>query len=65
MIKPICYKCGKEFYEYGAILVSPPLDFIHPRDMVDRAISRNLKFHICLTCYGLIYDFIKNNDLQP
>jgi len=40
MIKPVCYVCGKELKEFGAILLTPP----NEKDMVE-------KLHICRPCY--------------
>ena len=35
MIKPICYRCKKELEEYGAILLSPPIDPLKDPSEVD------------------------------
>lgn len=41
-INPLCDICGQELHDYGAILLSPPVN-----GKVD-------KFHICTSCYASI-----------
>ena len=48
-IKPKCDKCGKEFKEFGAILLSPP----NKQNTVK-------KFHLCKVCYGEIRKKLQN-----
>ncbi|MFC1696903.1 hypothetical protein ACFL1H_01095 [Nanoarchaeota archaeon] len=47
MIKPICDKCKKELDDFGAILLSPPVE------------NNVKKFHICKECYNDIIDLLK------
>lgn len=48
VIKPICYMCGQELKEFGAILFGPP----------DES-SKVEKFHLCEECYEEIEGIIK------
>lgn len=47
-IEPICYICGQELKEFGAIILGPPDDS-----------NKVEKFHLCEECYEEIERVIK------
>lgn len=48
VIKPVCYICGQELKEFGAVLLGPP----------DES-NKVEKFHLCRECYEEIEGIIK------
>lgn len=72
-MKPTCCMCLKNFKEYGAILLSPPLEKKEVEDikffvkLADKMFSTSEgdlggfvgKFHICPKCYRELQEFIQ------
>lgn len=48
MIKPTCFFCKKELYDFGAILLSPP-----DQD------KKCVKHHCCQLCYSKLIKFVE------
>jgi hypothetical protein len=46
MIKPICCKCNEELKQFGAIVLSPPLEFGNEQEVI--------KYHVCFSTVGSI-----------
>ncbi len=62
MIKPFCFKCRNEIYEFGGILLAPQTEF-ETGSFENLGCGLTYKFHLCVKCYNLVFDFIKKHDI--